>query len=313
MQQKTCTIPSEQDGLLLSVLTVIPDGPVKGIFQLSHGMAENKERYLPLMEFIAARGFVCIIHDHRGHGASIRSENDLGYMYENGDTAIVRDLHQISLYAKTCYPQLPLYLMGHSMGSLVVRCYLQDYSQELAALIVCGSPSFNPAAGAAIHICNLLTGIYGDHHRSRMITNMAFGKFGQNFPEKEENSWLSANAENVKAYNASPLCGFIFTTNGYHALFRLVQRTYSQKDWDAARSRQTLNTSLPIFFIAGEADPCITNPDKFREAVGFLQKQGFTEISHKLYRGMRHEIANETGKEEVWNDIADFLDSVGNS
>ena len=308
MKQEILTISSEQDALPLSTLLVMPDCPARGIFQLSHGMAENKERYLPLMTFLAEKGYICIIHDHRGHGASVRSAQDLGYLYENADTAIVEDLHQITLYAKSRFPQLPLYLMGHSMGSLVVRCYLMKYAHELSALIVCGSPSANPAAGAALAVCRVLTAIYGDRHRSRLITRMAFGSYGKRFPENTENAWLSANPENVRDYNASPLCGFLFTLNGYRALFHLLRRTYSEKEWADTRSLRTpADVSLPVRFLAGEEDPCIASPEKFREACDFLRRQGFSNVSSKLFCGMRHEIHNETGKAEVWNDIAAFL------
>ena len=309
---KTYTLYSNQDRLPLSLAATTPEGQIRGIFQISHGMAENKERYLPLMEYLSRQGYACIIHDHRGHGGSVRSGNDLGYLYEGKDKAIVEDLHQVTLYAKNLWPDKPLILMGHSMGSLVVRCYLQTYAHELAGLIVCGSPSQNPAAGIALKLADIQAAIFGDHHRSKLITALAFGPYERRFPaEHERNCWISANKENVAAYNASELCGFIFTVNGYHTLFSLLQRTYSKKEWDKARACGALtNLKLPIYFIAGEEDPCINTPKDWHNAIQFLKDQGFTQVSQTLYAGMRHEIHNEIGKEKVWADILAFSDRI---
>ena len=122
---------SQYDGLKLSILWLAPKGTAEGILQISHGMSENKERYLPFMKYMAQRGYVCVIHDHRGHGQSVLDREDLGYMYGGKNTALVRDLHQVSLWAKAKFPGLPLYLLGHSMGSLVGQRIEGDASDKL--------------------------------------------------------------------------------------------------------------------------------------------------------------------------------------
>ena len=120
------TVPSAYDGLNLEVLITLPSEgeTVKGIFQISHGMCEHKERYLDFMEFMSQRGFACVIHDHRGHGHSVREEKDLGYMYGGGEEAMLADLHQITAFARERWPGLPVILFGHSMGCLLYssRC-----------------------------------------------------------------------------------------------------------------------------------------------------------------------------------------------
>ena len=130
---------------MLDGLVVEPEEGVQrtALLQLSHGMSEYKERYLPFMEFMAEHGVVCVIHDHRGHGKSVKSEQDLGFMYGAGGAGLVEDLFQVTVWAKKEYPDLPFILMGHSMGSLVVRTYAKEHDRELDALIVCGSPSKN--------------------------------------------------------------------------------------------------------------------------------------------------------------------------
>ena len=122
--QEHFQIISDCDQTVLDGLMVKPDNP-KGIVQFSHGMCEHKERYIDFMETLSQEGYICVIHDHRGHGKSVKSQDDLGYFNENGHEYIVEDLHQVTLWIKKQYPTLPLYLFGHSMRSLVVRCYCQ--------------------------------------------------------------------------------------------------------------------------------------------------------------------------------------------
>ena len=135
--QRGFTIQSKVDGLMLDGLVVEPEEGVQrtALLQLSHGMSEYKERYLPFMEFMAEHGVVCVIHDHRGHGKSVKSEQDLGFMYGAGGAGLVEDLFQVTVWAKKEYPDLPFILMGHSMGSLVVRTYAKEHDRELDALI----------------------------------------------------------------------------------------------------------------------------------------------------------------------------------
>ena len=118
------TIKSRADGLELSVLEIAPEGKLRGIVQLVHGMSENKERYQPFMEYLAAEGFLTVIHDHRGHGASVRQKQDLGYMYGGGAEALLDDISLINETLRKKYPELPLILFGHSMGSLAVRSFV---------------------------------------------------------------------------------------------------------------------------------------------------------------------------------------------
>ena len=135
------TLYSHHDRLPLKGILVCPETTPRAIVQVSHGMCEHKERYLPFLQFLAEHGFVCVIHDHRGHGGSVRQPEDLGYFYPDGGVALVSDLYQVSRWVRRKYPELPLFLFGHSMGSLAVRCYLKRYPDQLSGLFVCGSPS----------------------------------------------------------------------------------------------------------------------------------------------------------------------------
>lgn len=298
MKQQNVSIASEVDGLTLDLCIVEPDSEVKGVVQIAHGMAEHKERYLPFMEFLATNGFVCAIHDHRGHGKSVKKKEDYGYFYSNDPKAIVKDTHQMTKWLKQQYPDIPFFLFGHSMGSLVVRCYTKEYDDELDGLVVCGSPSKNPMAKTALHLIRVLTKVKGSHHRSSLIQNLAFGSFSKKFPqEKSSNAWICSDASVVEAYDQDEGCGFVFTLHGFYHLMSLMIMTYDPKGWKMS------NKNLPIFFIAGKEDPCIENEQKFHQAVSFMKERGYSHVEAKLYEGMRHEILNEQGKEQVMQDV----------
>lgn len=294
-------IKSGSDGLMLDVIKVIPDTAPKGIVQISHGMAEHKERYLPFMEFLAENGYVSIINDHRGHGKSLRSKDDRGFFYEKFAGFIVKDLLEINQYIRKEFPGIPLTLFGHSMGSLVVRKYAKFYDLTIDKLIVCGSPSENPASGVALTLAKVIEAVKGDHHRSGLIQNMAFSAYRKGFTEPSPNCWLSSNQDNVEAYDACEDDGYVFTTNGFRNLFTLMIDAYDPKGWALK------NKDLPIFFIAGEFDPCIVSKEQWEKAQQRMREIGYSNVRGVLFDGMRHEILQETKKQKVFDAILDFL------
>lgn len=299
-QLKNFTLISEHDGLKLCVLTAMPDdGQPRALLQLAHGMAEHKERYIPFMEFMADHGFGCIINDHRGHGGSVKKREDLGYFYENGAEGLLSDLHQITLYIRRKFPDLPLYLFGHSMGSLAVRAYRLKYEGDIDGLIVCGSPGKNPVAGGGLVLLRILKAFRGERHISPLFVSMTTGAFEKRFKGTDE-SWLSVNRDNVKAFEENPLCGFPFTLNGYEALLKLMQAAYDPKP---AR-----NPDLPVHFISGEVDPCAPDRKGFESAVKAMKDAGYRCVSSKMYPNMRHEILNETDGKMVFNDVLNVIE-----
>lgn len=300
MKAEKISIISECDGLKLSTLIIAPDTP-KAVLQIVHGMCEHKERYIPFMEFMANQGVACVIHDHRGHGESVRSKDDLGYFYENGAEAVVEDIYYVMTEAKKRFGDMPYILFGHSMGSLGVRCFIKKYDNEIDALIVCGSPSANDMADMGIALIRFLQRMKGDRGKSKLIDGMVMGSFDKPFAKEGlKNSWISTDKKIVEAYNADPYCNFTFTLNGYEALLMLMKDTYVKKGWNISKKE------LPIHFIAGADDPCITNVAKFNHAVQFLKNRGYINVTSRLYEGMRHEILNEIHKDIVYADVAEF-------
>lgn len=296
------TVNSQQDGLPLDVLEVIPDGKIVGLVQIVHGMQEHKERYLAFMRFMARQGYLCAAHDHRGHGKSVRSEEDLGYFYDETGDAIVEDVNTVGTMIRADHPELPLLMLGHSMGSLVVRKYLKKYDDTLCGLVISGAVYENPAAKPGKIIVRALGYRHGDKRVSSMVSKLIDGSFDKQIEGSVKNRWLSRNEDNVQAFNDDPLCGFPFTFNGYRNLLQLVLDVYDEKGW------QMNNPDLPVLFLGGEEDPVIGGQKHFDKTMQAMRARGYTHVEGKLYPHMRHEILNEINRQTVYDDILAFMD-----
>lgn len=304
MEKRIFKLESRADGLGISVMMLIPGENVKlrGIIQFLHGMSEYKERYLPVMQFFMERGFVTIIHDHRGHGKSVRSMKDYGYMYEVGTDGIIHDVCLVNEYVKTLYPELPLILLGHSMGSLVARTFMRKYDECIDALVLSGAPCKNSAVDAAIVLTKTQKKIYGSHHKGNLLNILAFGSYIAKFKdEKSKYAWICSDVKVVEEYDRSPLCGFTFTLDGFSVLFDLLKQTYTKAGWNCTKPK------MPIYFVGGGEDSCIGGEKNYQEEIDFLKNVGYEDVDGILYQGMRHEVFNEKGQEKVFHDIAVFL------
>ena len=305
MKKEIFTINSSVDGLPLSVMSIEPDNqPVKGVVQIVHGMAEMKERYINFMNFLADNGYASIIHDHRGHGQSVHAKDDLGHMYGAGGNGLVEDTCCITQEAKKRWPHVKLTLMGHSMGSLVVRCYAKKYDDQIDALIVMGCPARNGAVGFAQLLVSILKKFKGSRHKSHFINNAAFASYSKGIENpRTDFDWLSVNTDNVDFYLDNEYCGFIFTLDGFKGLFDVQKDCYDSHNW------QMKNPSLPVIFLSGEMDPCIGSRAKFDEAINFMKERGYSNIQEHFYKNMRHEILNEDDHMLVCNDILQWLEA----
>ena len=298
--QEYFTFDSDYDDLTIDCLMIRPDEEPKAVLQMAHGMSEYKERYIPLMEYLANRGYVCCMNDHRGHGKSVKDFKDLGYFYSGGGNALVEDMHKLTDILQERYPGLPFYLFGHSMGSLAVRVYAKRYDDDINGLIVCGCPSENSAIGVAEALVDMMIKIKGERYLSKLCSSLFVGMFNKNFKkEGSDFAWLSVNRDNVSKYEEDPYCGFNFTLNGYKALIYLMKETYSKDNWH-------LHDPSPVIFISGENDPCMTNRKMLMKAVGLMDQVGYRDVSYNMFEGMRHEILQEDARENVF----DYIDGT---
>ena len=269
-------------------------------------MSEHKERYIPFMEYLAEKGYITVIHDHRGHGKSVKNPDDLGYMYGGGAEAMLQDIETVNKEIHRHFPDLPVILFGHSMGSLAVRAFAAEHDDCIDMLIVCGSPSKNKARPLGKAIARVEGRVLGAHHKSKLLEAMSLGAYAMKFRgEGNRNSWICSDPEVYKAYTESDLCGFTFTDDAYLALFDLMKKAYDVHRWRCTRPK------MPILFISGAEDPCLGNVRKFAGAVHAMRRAGYLDVRGKLYPGMRHEILNEKDHEKVWKDIAVYIKKKG--
>ena len=297
-------LQSDFDGLNLHLIVVEPTGEKKGVLQILHGMCEFKERYLEFMQFFAEQGYIVACHDQRGHGDSVKETGDLGYFYDNNAVAIVEDAVQVTRFLKEKYQGLTITLFGHSMGSMVARCYLQKHDNLIDKAIICGSPSKNPLAGTAIVMTKLISLFCGTKHRSKLLAYLSTGRGNKRFKGEGAGAWLSHNRENIQAFYQNPKSRAVFTCNGFENLFKLMKNSYQTKRYEVK------NAGLPILFVSGSEDAVLGNERKWFQTIEGLRKAGYQEVSGKLYEGQRHEIFHDEKREEVLADLLRFLQNA---
>ena len=276
----------------------VPEGEIKGIFQIVHGMTEHIERYDTLMQTMATAGFVSFGHNHLGHKMT-SSDDDLGFFHEKqGYQYLIDDTCKVGKVFSEEFAGVPHILFGHSMGSFVVR--LAALKMPIHKLIVCGTGGPNPASALGIGICKVLKKLRGQRYVSKLVHTLAFGSYNRRFEGESDYDWLSVNRENIDAYCKDPYCGFSFTVSGMQDLITLIKLCNS-KDWFMAMSKE-----LPVYLIAGADDPVGDYGKGVRTVYEELRKRG-AKVTMKLYDKMRHEILNDDCKVEVLEDIVGFV------
>ncbi|NCB33518.1 MAG: alpha/beta hydrolase [Erysipelotrichia bacterium] len=280
-----------------------PKQSVKGCVTVVHGMAEHRTRYDELGRFLSDHGYGVITYDLPGHGDSCARE-DLGWFGETGgwDTLVNSAVEMICETRKE-FPGVPNYLLGHSMGTIISRCFLQDHDGLVDGVILSGAPNYQSAAGAGIVLGNILAVFKGRKGHSKMMDSMVTGAFNKTIQNpRTDVDWLSFNEENVDSYIADPLDGFGFTVQGYIDELTGVQRMH-----DLSRFRCT-RPDLPIWIFAGDSDPCTGGTEGIRDSVNTLKNAGYHDVSSRQWPHMRHETMNEKNYMEVFKAILEWLD-----
>ena len=295
---------SDYDSLPIGVLTSAPPaGQPSVILQLAHGMCGCKERFMPLMEFLSMHDVACVASDLRGHGESVYTREDLGYMYEGGSKALVEDMAQITGWIHQKFPGLPVFLLGHSMGSMAARVYVQKHDQLIDGLIVCGTPGWNPFSHFSYAVTAAMNLMGAGRLRPALLSDSVSAIFNRRFAHEGPRAWTCSDPEVRKDFEKNPVCNYIFTVNGINNLMGLMIMTYREKEW------QMSNPEMPILFLSGENDPCMRSEKSFHDAAMNMFRHGYHNVTSALYGGMRHEILNEKDKESVWTDILNFIQS----
>lgn len=281
----------------------LSEGEVKAVVQIVHGIAEHMERYDHFARFLNGQGIAVVGEDHMGHGKSIGDNGIRGYFHGGWQTA-VGDTYQLLLDTQARFPGVPFILLGHSMGSFMARTILAEYPESGIDGCILSGTAWQPDGMLKIgpFAANLMCRCIGEKKCSQKIYNMIFGGFNSKVEYARTGSdWLSRDPQVADAYEADPLCGFIPTAG----LFRdmMVGFTYIQNP----NNLRKMNKNLPVFFVAGEADPVGNYGAGVRETSSRFQQIGMTQVALKLYPQCRHEILNELNKEQVYHDLLNWI------
>ena len=300
------TYPSS-DGIntVHAYMWIPQDTEPRAIIQLAHGMCEYVARYDDWARRFAAQGIVFCGNDHLGHGQTAEAKTDLGYTATRGGADyIVEDLYTMTGMIKSRFPNLPLFLYGHSMGSFAARLYLVRYGEELTGALISGTAGPEQPTSLALKLTHAIARARGHRHRSKFITSLAFGAYNKRFAkEKDPNAWLTRERSVRERYASDPFCCYVFTAAGYDTLFHLLGAV-SSKQW-----AENVPKHLPILLFAGDMDP-VGNYGKGVKKIYERLRAQQCNVTLKLYEGGRHEMHNEENRDEVFEDIMDFLAKI---
>ena len=270
------------------------------IFQIVHGMAEHIERYDEFAGFLAEKGILVVGEDHLGHGRSVPEGGTYGYFCEEDAAGVlVRDVHRLKKIMQEQYPGILYLIMGHSMGSFITRNYLFHYGSGIDGAVIVGTGMQSKFTLMAARMVTAVQKVFcGSRHVGKLIDKASFGKYNDRFqPARTAVDWLSRNEENVDRYIADPMCGFVFTLNGFSALFKLIHNCYD------AEKLEKMPKQLPILLISGADDPVGNYGKSVEKVYRSYQEIGMQNVQMKLYEKDRHELLNEIDREQVYGDI----------
>lgn len=284
----------------------LPDDAPRAVLVLFHGMLEHSARYADFAAALNAQGIAVYAQDHLGHGESVHPENPRGHFADcGGNGFVIRDcLHMLEL-AHATHPKAPLFLMGHSMGSFLTRQLLHQFTlPALSGVILMGS---GHQARAAVRLAHAVTGAVARHkgtrHKSDILYKLILGSNNRRcHPHRSNFDWLSRLPENADAFAADPLIADNFTAQAYHDMLGGMLTNYDP------RRLAALDTSIPILILSGDADPIGEYGKGVRRLLSDYQALGYNDATMILYEGARHELLNETNRDQVTADILNWME-----
>lgn len=288
----------------IHALKCVPDSKPRAVVQIAHGIAEHIDRYRPFMEFLADNGFVVAGNDHLGHGKSIRVPEEQGFFAEkDGWWRVVDDMDKLHDIMSKEYPELPYVLFGHSMGSFLTRTYLIKHPDKYDGVILSGTGHQSPAlvlgGNAAASVMAMLNGAMGDGAK---LDSLAFGTYLNKIENpRTKFDWLSRDTEQVDKYIADPLCGFVGKIGLYRDMMQGIKFITDKKNI------AQMNKEKPVYFMSGDGDPVGDYGKGVERAYNAFCDAGLHDVFMRLYPGGRHEMLNETNKEQVYQDILNWL------
>lgn len=299
-------VSADGEGIHVYVWTPDPEVPVKGVIQVAHGMAETALRYERLALFLTDRGYAVYANDHRGHGKTAGSLERVGILAEDrGFFRMIEDMSTLTQMIREKHPEVPVCLLGHSMGSFAAQGYIIDHGADLDGVVLVGSNGKN---GWMLTLAKWIVGREvkknGRDARIQRLNDLFFGSYNKAFqPNRTDFDWLSRDEAEVDAYIDDPYCGAVFTAGFYEDL--VAGFDYIEAPEHMAR----VPKSLPIFIIAGAEDPVGHQGKGLKKLQAAYRGHGLEDVTLKLYPGARHEILNELNRDEVMADIVAWLEA----
>lgn len=282
------------------------EGSPKAVVQLVHGISEYIERYDPFATFLTEHGYAVVGHDHLGHGHTASGREEYGFFAEqDGWKCVLRDTHTRRTLAGERYPGLPYFLMGHSMGSFVVRGYLIAYPGTVDAAILSGTGQESPfRVNAGRIISGLTSRLKGPRSQSNLINLLSLGAYNKQFaPNRTGADWVSRDNAVVDAYVHDPLCRFLPTAGMYHDMMLGLQFLVKPENL------RRLDPDTPVYLFSGDQDPVGASGAGVRKVADMLRQYGVRDVTMKLYPGGRHEMLNEINRDEVFQDTLDWIEA----
>ncbi len=281
-----------------------PEGPARAVVQIVHGIAEYAQRYEEFAEFLNAQGYVVVAEDHMGHGASVGVGGTRG-CFTGGWFSAVADTYRLLCDTRQEFPNIPYVLLGHSMGSFMVRTILEKYPQSgISAAVICGT-GWQPRGvlAAGLGLCRAVCRAKGEKTPSPKLEKLVFGGYNKRVERpRTPFDWLNRNDRMVDEYMADPLCGFTPTAGLMRDL--LTGMAYMEDPANLAKMKK----DLPVLLIAGGDDPVGNYGAGVRKTAQAFEKAGMRNVSVRIYPLCRHELLNEINREEVYRHVADFAE-----
>lgn len=283
------------------------DGDIKATLLIVHGMSEHSGRYADFAQFLADHGIAVATYDQLGHGQTIKTPDELGFFgNEHPVQSLLKDVIIMADSLKTRHPEVPHFIMGHSMGSFIVRTVLKHHAQDYTGAILMGTADVNPLVKVLLPLNKFLAKAAPKKQNTLFakVMNKALNSKLDNRISSSQFAWISENPANIEAYEADPLTGFDFTNNGFMTLFTLMQ-TGLNKRWAT-----TINKDFPMLFVSGKNDPIGDMGKGIQNVVNRLTKQNFSKVTVQLYPNMRHEPLHEEHNSLVYQDILDWIHTL---
>ena len=304
-KQEVYTFNSKDGHSVIHCRKWLPDCEPVAVVQLVHGMVEYIERYDDFATFLTTKGYVVVGHDHIGHGHSVANEAELGVMTgAHPSEDMVEDIYTHYAMTRKAYPALPYFILGHSMGSYMLRKFLSDktaYLEDLKGAVIMGTGQESAGTcNAGLAVIAILSLLKGKNYRSTFVRDMTYSapyKKYDCYGKDYGNSWLSKNIQNVEKYYHDPLCTYTFTLNAYKGLVEATKYVGTKACVDKMRK------GLPLLLVSGEEDPVGNLGAGTKAAADAFKNAGIKDVTLKLYTGDRHEILNELDRAQVYDDI----------